>query len=331
VGFSPQKLGREPRVADLEFRNASVLLFDPVGPNMLSTRSMLLQIGFERIEATRDFNALTRKLKDAVFDLALLEVSDAGGDVCSLVRALRRGEVGYNPFMVVILTSWARKRSELAQLIDTGSDDLLLRPFSPNNLQSRIQAFAKKRKPFVVTGSYIGPDRSQDGEPMDGAKIIEAPNSLKAAAEGDHEGQRKQYEAVAAAAEVIDRERLRRLALRISAAAHIRLSGKDDPGSTFDDLLDGASELRRRLVKRGQKQAIEIAVALCAMLTRIKEDGTADNSQLELLRDLPMGVLAAVEGNKAADKAREEIESVLAKVRARFAQDAGSNPVAAAG
>lgn len=312
-------------MADIEFRNASVLLFDPVGPNLIAARSMLLQIGFERVDGTRDFAALTRKLKDSVYDLAVMETSDAGGDVCGVVRAMRRGEIGYNPFMVVILSSWARKRSEIKQVIDTGADDVLLRPYSPNALQSRIHSFARSRKPFVVTGGYIGPSRGDD-QPGETVRHIDAPNSLKAAVEGDHETQRRQYEQVAAAAETIDRERLRRLALRISAAALMKLSGKEEATAGIDDLLEAASELRRRLMRRGVKDAVEIAAALGAVLARLREEGSADAKELELLRDLPLGVLAAIEGQMSADKARGEIDAILAKIHARF----GSQPIAQA-
>jgi DNA-binding response OmpR family regulator len=315
-------------VADLEYRNASVLLFDPVGPNLAATRSMLVQFGFERADATRDFSSLARKLSDGSYDLGLFEVSDAGGDVCSLVRRLRSGELGYNPFMVVILTSWARGSGNVSQFIDTGADDLLLRPFSPNTLQGRINAFARRRKPFVVTGSYIGPDRRHDSARPSNAQLIEAPNTLKAAAEGEREALLRHQDAVASAADTIDRERLRRLALRISAGAYIRLSGEADADEGgFEDLAEAASELRRRLTKREKSDAVEIADALCGVLDRIREEGSAAQEQLELLRELPLGVLAALDGEGAADRAREEIQAVLVKIRARYAKA----PIAAAG
>lgn len=313
-------------MADLDFRNAAVLLFDPVGPNLVAARSMLLQFGFERVDATRDFASLTRKLKDSVYDMALLETSDAGGDVCGVVRAMRRGEIGFNPFMIVILSSWARKRNEIRQVLDTGADDVLLRPYSPSALQSRIQAFAKSRKPFVVTGGYIGPSRADD-QGGEGVRQIDAPNSLKAAVEGDHEAQRRQFEAVAAAAETIDRERLRRLALRISAAALMKLSGKEEPAAGVDDLLEAAAELRRRLMRRGVKEGVEIAGALGSVLARLREDGEAETSQLELMRDLPLGVLAAIEGQNSADKARGEIDAVLAKIHARFSSEPAAQAI----
>jgi DNA-binding response OmpR family regulator len=314
-------------VAELEYRNASVLLFDPVGPNLAATRSMLVQFGFERADATRDFSSLARKLSDGTYDLGLFEVSDAGGDVCGLVRQLRGGEIGYNPFMVVILTSWARGSGNVSQFIDTGADDLLLRPFSPNTLQARINSFARRRKPFVVTGSYIGPDRRHDAARPSNAQLIEAPNTLKAAAEGEREALLRHHDAVASAAETIDRERLRRLALRISAGAYIRLSGSEDAeGGGFEELAEAAEELRRRLAKREKNEPMEIADALCGVLGRVREEGSAGIEQLELLRDLPLGVLAAIEGEGAAERAREEIQAVLVKIRARYAQA----PVAAA-
>jgi DNA-binding response OmpR family regulator len=308
-------------VADLDFRNASVLLFDPVGPNLAATRSMLVQFGFERAEATRDFSSLSRKLSDGAYDLGLFEVSDAGGDVCSLVRRLRGGELGYNPFMVVILTSWQRGSGSVSQFIDTGADDLLLRPFSPNTLQARINTFARRRKPFVVTGTYIGPDRRQDAVRPASVQLIEAPNTLKAAVEGEREALLRNQGAVNLASEAIDRERLRRLALRISAGAHIRLSGSNDPeNTTFEDLAEAAAELRRRLVKRDKQEPLEIVETMCEVLERVREEGDAGIEQLELLRDLPLGVLAAVDGADAAERAREEIQAVLVKIRARYAQ-----------
>lgn len=304
---------------DLEFKNASALLFDPVGPNLLATRSILFQIGFERVEAVREYSGLSRLVADSSFDIAVLEVTDAGGDVCDLVRRMRTGETGINPFTVVIFTSWARSAGELRTVIDAGSDDVLLRPFSPSALRDRIVGLARKRKQFVVTGDYIGPDRRADPSRPNTTPTIDAPNSLKAVASGDAAALRRHQEAISAAAAEVDRERLRRLAMRISAAAVLRLEeSKDADSMTYEDLETSSRELRRRLRARGQPEPFEISTALCEIVTRMREDDAADHEQLELVRDLPLGIYAALEGDQAADRARGEMDAMLKKIRARY-------------
>jgi hypothetical protein len=79
-------------------------------------------------------------------------------------------------------------------------------------------------------------------------------------------------------------------------------------------------------MRRGIKEAVEIAAALGSVLARLRDDGAADTKELELLRDLPLGVLAAIEGQMSADKARGEMDAILAKIHARF----GAEPAAQA-
>lgn len=309
-------------MAEIDFRNASVLLFDPVGPNLLSTRSILKQFGFEDIEPVREFAQLVRKISERNYDLMILEVMDAGGDVCGLVRRMRSGETGVNPFATILLTSWARHAAELHAVIDAGSDDLLLRPFSPSALRERIGVHARQRKPFVVTGDYIGPDRRSDAGRPPNAEQIEAPNTLKAVVDGDAGALRRIESAIAEANEAVDRERLKRLAIRISTSARLRLSDElEADGMTYDELGEAAKELRRRLRGRREDKALELATALCEIVTRVCEDEQADREQLELISDLPMAAYAALEGEAAGERTRGEVDAVLAKIRSRYARE----------
>ncbi len=63
-------------------------------------------------------------------------------------------------------------------MVNSGADDLLLRPFSTTLLGQRIEAHVERRKGFVITTEYVGPDRRK--EPGGGAiDLFDPPNSLK--------------------------------------------------------------------------------------------------------------------------------------------------------
>ena len=323
-------------MADWEFRRASVLVFDPIGPNLLATRSMLSQIGFTAIDSTRDFQSAVRLMHDNSYELLVLEASDAGADVCDLVKRLRAGLFGFDPFVPVILTSWERSSSGVKTLINAGSDDLLLRPFSPAALQERVVTLVQRRKPFVVTSDYIGPDRRSEANRPANAKCITAPNALKAAASGDAQAIQRHRTAVSATRAEVDRERLRKLAMRISTAAQLQLTAGNAPGGANEamesvELVGVARELHGRLGRLGRAEPLELSSTLCVIVERMAESGRAESHELELMRDLPLGVYAALEGDGAAANARGEIDMVLSKVRARFVASTEDAPSAAAG
>ena len=64
--------------------------------------------------------------------------------------------------MADIVTAWLNDQGLIGRVIDFGADDLLLRPFSATLLESRIRVHAERRKDFVTTSDYVGPDRRRD-------------------------------------------------------------------------------------------------------------------------------------------------------------------------
>ena len=64
-------------------------------------------------------------------------------------------------------------------MVSSGADDLLLRPFSTALLGQRIEAHIDRRKGFVITTDYVGPDRRKDNSRASNVELFEPPNSLK--------------------------------------------------------------------------------------------------------------------------------------------------------
>ena len=107
------------------------------------------------------------------------------GDACKFIAAIRHSEIGANPFIPVIATTWDPTPELVRKIIDSGADDLVVKPISVGHLLERVQSLVYKRKPFVVTTDYVGPDRHRTPSRMAETALIDVPNPLKARITGE--------------------------------------------------------------------------------------------------------------------------------------------------
>jgi len=199
------------------FETADLLIYDPVAANRNATRASLHSLGFRRVESTPTLEALSARLRSIPPDLLLAEVSGDEQGICSLLQSVRRGELCDSPFIVIVATTWRRDGSIINQAVNSGADDLVARPISTNVLGERIRLLVERRKGFVVTSDYIGPDRRRTPRQGD-AHCMEVPNPLKIRAMDmatNEEIGRLIFESVGAGKEKLHREKLRRDAVQL--------------------------------------------------------------------------------------------------------------------
>ena len=123
-------------------------------------RQALRAQGYVRI---REAQSGTDVRSIMALDLPDLAILDAGmpGDIGPLIRELRQGRVGVNPFVPIILTSWVGEAELIRRLLNSGADEILLKPLSIAALLERITSLVQRRKPFLATQDYVGPDRAK--------------------------------------------------------------------------------------------------------------------------------------------------------------------------
>lgn len=165
---------------DRRFQFASALLYDPQSSMRYNTRIALLNIGFGEVEAVTSLKELEERLEAGNYDLIVGDSRSNGGDTTGLVKKIRQHSVGKNPFVNVIVTLWDTSIEQVRAIIDSGTDDLLVRPMSSTNLNDRVQTLVQARKPFIVTGDYIGPERRQIVRGLSPVSHMVVPNSLQA-------------------------------------------------------------------------------------------------------------------------------------------------------
>lgn len=166
-------------------KNATITLVDSNVGTRDSVRNILQNNGFRNITSGLTYHDLDRSCQAPVDDLLIVSIEMEDGDVCELIRRLRHSEIGNNPFVPVIGLITHPSATLVRAAVDAGIDHLVTVPISTKQFLDRIDLLINKRKSFVVTSDYIGPDRRKTEDRETTVPLINAPNSLKAKVTGD--------------------------------------------------------------------------------------------------------------------------------------------------
>jgi DNA-binding response OmpR family regulator len=271
------------------YESAEALIYDPVPANRDATLAALQAIGFSSIRLTSDLRELNDVLSVSSPDLLLCEVAGSESELCGFIQSMRQGAMGKNPFLVVMATTWRRDGTIVNQVVNSGADDLLCRPFASTLLAERIRIQIERRKGFVVTADYIGPDRRRDSS-RSGSECIQVPNSLKVKTVSGLPAagaERLIAEEIRRARERIDSEKLRRNAFQLCVQWRM-LEQRRAGGQEFSEALARMKALgedtgrRAAATARIQTQAMHwcesMAQAIAAIEAMVagKEEGLMD-------------------------------------------------------
>ncbi len=169
-------------MAKHDYSAVSVLIFDPDLSSRNATKFALTGVGVRRIEEHISQRGLTQIIDEHDFDLIMLDCSTAGRRIFKLVEDIRNGKVGKNPFVAIVLTVWHPTETLVVEALQSGIDDLVMKPVSANVVVARIDMLVSRRKPFVFEESYIGPLRKTVPEQVDARAPVPVPNTLRAKA-----------------------------------------------------------------------------------------------------------------------------------------------------
>ncbi len=308
--------------AKLSYDAAETLVYDPVAANRTATRSVLYTLGFRRIDSVASVTDFTEAIRRRPPDLALCEAQGADEELCEMIQALRQGTAGYNPFIVIIVTAWEKTNALVSRVLNSGADDLILRPFSTAQLGNRIDTHIERRKGFVITHDYVGPDRRRDPGRLSEIELFEPPNSLKMKAKerltAEEATARLDVE-LARARETLNSEKMRRDAFQICILWRLIQDRKPEEASYIHDLAKLA-KLTRAVAKRCRDTEFEGAAEWCeSVLAAVEglELGVDRNASMHLLGHAALNLNQVFQPEKSTTDHLNKIDATVAMIRAR--------------
>jgi DNA-binding response OmpR family regulator len=308
-------------MSKLSFDSVDVLIYDPVSANRATTRAAMYTLGFRKTETVPTLEAVQKSPPDIV----LCESQGQVEELCSVIQQMRQGAAGYNPFLVIIVTAWENSASLINQVISSGADDLLLRPFSTALLRQRIEAHADRRKGFVITTDYVGPDRRKDDNRASNVEMFEPPNSLKMKAKDKlsaDEIARKLDSELKSAREKLTSEKLRRDAFQVCVLWRLLQDQPMTAGRPPQDLVK-LQLLVKSINTRSDGTEFAAAEEWCLSLLASAEGlaaGVDRNASLHLLGHAALSLHQVFYPEKSASDQMTEIDATVALIRARNAR-----------
>lgn len=142
-----------------KFEKASVLVVDDMQPMLALTSSLLKIFGFKDIHsannAERAFDIFCRYSPDLVVTDWQMEPYDG----MELVQKIRKEPASPNPYVPIILMTGYSAEMRVMKARDTGITEFLVKPFTANDLYTRIEQIIEKPRKFVDAENFFGPDR----------------------------------------------------------------------------------------------------------------------------------------------------------------------------
>jgi len=306
----------------LSYDSVDVLIYDPVAANRTATRATLYALGFRRTETVSTLEAFIESVHTNAPDIALCEAQGAADELCAAIQQMRQGGASHNPFIVVIVTAWEKSSALINKVVSSGADDLILRPFSTAALGQRIETHIDRRKGFVITTDYVGPDRRKDTSRASNVELFDPPNSLKMKAKDKLSSEaiaRKLDSELKTAREKLTSEKLRRDSFQVCILWRLIQEAPLAAGQISPDLAK-LQVLARSIETRCTGTEFEPALEWCGSVLAAAEGlvvGVDRNASLHLLGHAALSLHQIFHPEKSAADQLSEIDATVAIIRAR--------------
>lgn len=127
-------------------------------------RAVLAGLGVTQVEVVHRSDLAWRQLGLAHYDVLIVDRRLGDTDGLDLVRRLRRapGPAARTP---VIMVTASGDLAGVRAARDAGVDEFLVKPFTVGALAEHLSAALERRRPFINTEAYVGPDRRRRADP----------------------------------------------------------------------------------------------------------------------------------------------------------------------
>lgn len=128
-------------------------------------RAILLSFGIRQVVEAADAETGLKLLGENEFDLAFVDFRLGERDGLTFCRDIRIGEDSPNPYLPIIMITAYSETSRVKQAVDAGIDEFLVKPVRASDVAVRINSVVQRRRPFVRSENFFGPDRRRRSDP----------------------------------------------------------------------------------------------------------------------------------------------------------------------
>ncbi len=305
-----------------KFDEVTVVIADPDHRARTVAKQTLIKAGFRKILTGHNLAFVKQSFDVEMPELLIAETNLPDGDFSEFVNDIRHHKIGNNPFLVISALTSDPTPELVKKVIQAGADDLLSKPFDVSTLMRRVGRLIHERKPFIVTGDYVGPTRIAKSQKEANAEQFDAPNTLKSRAL--KEGSSDDIQAmVDAAIQNVNTKALEAHAGDIEELVTIlvpRLStGEIDATAKLclDRLRYSSEDANRRLGGTEYDHVSELCQTLMGIVTGIiNSGGIPAPKDVKLLSPLNKAIQLGFDKNADVATARQISQAVLAQIHA---------------
>lgn len=287
------------RQKDRRFGDINVVLVEQNPQVLKAFRQGLRDRGFNNVVATRNMGELEDRSAESLIDLVICDADGEHEGFPAFNKLVRQGGHGQNPYVVTIGVTEVPTEANIKRVFDAGVDNILLKPLSMNALLDRLSAIIMRRKSFVVSSEYIGPDRRIRPRQELCLPLINVPNSLKDRLDGTYDEARLRHE-IAKANTLVNRQRATQDAVLIDQIVR-QIAPCYDAGEIDDSVLmhlhrlvRTVHDIVRRMENAEDKAVGELSKSMIPILEKLIGNHLApDISDIRQMQDLATSIYMA--------------------------------------
>lgn len=279
------------------FNLAKVVLAEPNARFRHDIEETLKGMGFFDILSTGNLAAAETALREKNVALFIADTSLPEGDINDTVRNIRMSKLGGNPFVVCVTMITDPSEDKTQEVINSGVDDITLKPFAASQMRDRITMLAHSRPKFVVSSDYIGPSRRPPDRDSVEDNLFVVPNPLVSSVSLSNYN---------SALKIIKEHRIVRDGLKINEITS-KVTKNIADGMIVSDLTKDlewlnriADELDGRLKESVNKPIRALTMTLRSLTEKISRSGNATQEDIDTLDKLGINIAARFDKKRLA-------------------------------
>lgn len=149
----------------MALESVSALILDDNAHMRGLLRVILASFGMRRIEEAADCNEAIGHVAGGDIDIAFVDFKLGGLDGIDFCKQIRNGPDSPNRYLPLVMITAYSERGRVLEAVNAGVDEFLVKPVRAVDVANRVNAVIERRRPFVKTGGYFGPDRRRRDDP----------------------------------------------------------------------------------------------------------------------------------------------------------------------